>query len=83
MNALKLSLLGLFALAGCAASKPPPAVAPPDAMNRAPTDIAAPQAEDTDMTYTPKETTAAVGHDDTPVTSVRPKDAAAQGKTPH
>jgi hypothetical protein len=80
MNALKLklSLLGIFAVAGCAASKPPPALAPADATSRPAPDITAPQAEDVDMTYTPKEATA-LGHETTP-TSVRPKDAAAQGK---
>jgi hypothetical protein len=78
MNALKLSLLGLVALTGCAASKPPPALAPADATSRPAPDIATPQAEEVDMTYTPKDTVAA-GHD-APVTAVRPKNAASQGK---
>ena len=77
---MKLSLLGalVLVLAACASQKPQPKLASPDAMSSPAPEIAAPQAEDVDMTYTPKDAVAA-GHD-APVTSVKPKNAAAQGK---
>jgi hypothetical protein len=77
---VKLSLFAfILVAAGCAASKPPPAMAPADAQSRPAPDYITAPGDEVDMTYTPKDAVAA-GHD-TPATSVRPKNAAA-GKTP-